>query len=206
MAFRAKSNNWQDEVARWEGSGKSVFWDILMFKCLKCDEIVTDGSRICRKCGSIIDEVPDSVEESFVMAESVPIAEVDDEAIEVDEVVESASSSQKQWHCAHCSAQVPVHFMICWKCQHPRSSHDDAETSEPEPISQPPIQAELACAKLSCPKCALDELVPNARIHVIAGGRLQVTVEPDKDSETPGLLTANVCQRCGYVELRAAKP
>ena len=182
-----------------------------MFKCLKCDEIVTDGSRICRKCGSILDEVPDPVEESFIVAESVAA----DEDVDMDEAPPDlqgpSSAPEKHWQCSKCSAQVPMNFLICWKCQHPRDEQEVDATAEPatDPVPstevEPIVEAVVAQAILICPKCASDDLVPNARIHVIAEGRLQVTLEPDENPEDdPGLLSANVCQRCGYVELRAS--
>ena len=203
-----------------------------MFKCLKCDEVVADGSRICRKCGSIIDEVADPVEESFVMAESVSEEEAIEEDIEIDSTPMTAPSppaaTDKQWRCSNCSAEVPVHFLICWQCQHPRSGQDSPEPaqsepapsepaqsepaqsepaqSEPEPLTEPPVEAVLASARMICPKCSSDDLIPNARIHVVAGGRLQVALEQEESSaDDPGLISANVCQRCGYVELRASK-
>ena len=98
-----------------------------------------------------------------------------------------------------------MHFLICWKCQHPRSEASaQVGQAESEPPTEEPVEAELAQPRLICPKCSSDDLVPNASISVIAGGKLRVILEPDKnDAKIPGLLSANVCERCGYVELRA---
>lgn len=194
-----------------------------MLKCLKCDEIVTDGSRICRKCGSIlveIDEVDASVRddvdqgplEALVIAEAVP---------EPTPAVPPETPSEghgESWTCANCSAIVPGNFGMCWQCQTTRSAVASKHTvanarplTTSEPTELPPIVAKAA---LICSKCGSEDVIPNVRIldkNQGSNTSLELVVEGNpaalifKDPLS-GQLLATICGRCGHAELRVNNP
>ena len=82
-----------------------------MWTCPKCDVEATDGRRICRKCGSIITEIPPEQAASTpidaeIIAEEGDRPATDDVRDPSDEsaLVSTTSSDEGDWTCPKCPA------------------------------------------------------------------------------------------------------
>src|SRR3990172_3240102 len=121
-----------------------------MRMCRKCSKQVSDDIKICRDCGSILDDLPeDSVPEIGVEWEpaSQPglslAAEPQEAGLEkgdqqsVGEVVvepgEPAPSDTEAlaWKCPQCGETVPGTFDVCWQCL---TTKDGEKADQNEPV------------------------------------------------------------------------
>ena len=117
----------------------------LMWRCPKCSKSSTDGSKICRQCGAIMEEI--FLDKNSASAEVMDVPELTGgvpdasprvlraNAAESDEtrvegkppVVMPVSADQSRdsefatgegrpWRCGRCLEDVPGTFDLCWKC------------------------------------------------------------------------------------------
>jgi len=120
-----------------------------MRTCPKCSKQASDESKICRDCGSILDDIPD---------DSVPVATVQPEASvesglplvaepqeaelkngdrqSVGEVVVGSDepapldAETPAWKCPQCDETVPGTFDVCWKCLTTKDGEKPKQDSE----------------------------------------------------------------------------
>ena len=160
-----------------------------MRRCVKCSLTFTDSSKICRSCGTILEDMADGPLPNLVMR--------GDEREQLELIAEQALSTVEQgskdrlqvrhvWTCSRCAEKMPGKFDICWNCGTDRSGMagpQDFETdAQTEPIeSPPPNSAETAAvdAELRCTLCGSIKLVPNVQVvdqgkH--SSGNLQLVV------------------------------
>lgn len=189
-----------------------------MFKCLKCDQVFDDRSRICRSCGSILEPVEDAISHDRVgeeVPESRPQAPTADAVIVAEAIPPSPPKEEGSWNCRGCGAKVPGNFEVCWQCEQTRTSlnesSEEKHSSSKVSDNTTPIVAQ---ASLICPKCGTDDVIPNLRVidgHDGTQKSLELVIERREDATelsepTVGELFANVCGRCGHTDFRVNNP
>ena len=112
-----------------------------MWMCPKCSKQISDGSKICRECGAILEEVEDhdltegdsqsdlsgqsgqasATEEeqpSPVQAgSSTDMPQEDEDPVETyDEQDQQEQAEALPWTCKKCGEHVPETFTVCWNC------------------------------------------------------------------------------------------
>jgi len=120
-----------------------------MWKCMKCNEVFSGDSRICRKCGSILEEVVEETETppavEFPEVEPSPaVTEAPEISTEMTGTANSSSmdflrslaeaeeASQRpqasgEWRCPRCSETVQANFNVCWNCGTARDGTEDPD-------------------------------------------------------------------------------
>lgn len=194
-----------------------------MWICPKCSKQITDGSKICRQCGAILEEVEDSPPVEKVMpnpdrwadalaGEKEPVETSDDQ----DKREEEHGST---WTCGRCGVSVTETFDACWKCGTTRDGLEDADfvTESPEDVEEelPSIEASSEPPAVPrCEKCGSEKIIPDVML-VDQGqgsdGALKVVVFGNPEAllfkdRRYGKVQADICGECGHVELRVINP
>ncbi len=103
-----------------------------MWICRRCNTRSEEARKICRSCGSILEEVPDDMpaseseqtDQAYVT--SSPTAAATDQTdrgevsnVMFDEEVPSSheSPTRPDWICPTCGEVVPGNFEVCWNCR-----------------------------------------------------------------------------------------
>jgi hypothetical protein len=154
-----------------------------MWVCPKCLKQVSDGSKICRQCGAILEEVDDkapidrdlsgqsdkvSAKEEMQDPQVKSNALIDKSEDDEDHCVTGDDREQVEvlpWTCKKCGEEVPGTFDMCWKCEANMDGLDDHEcvmerpdigkTDQPEVVSDFEIPSDLP-GKLRCANDALN--------------------------------------------------
>ena len=92
--------------------------------CPRCSFEVTDDSKICRACGSILDdvEVPGPRQAETEMAQdetpdcTISNTEVPATPILVDEPADIQDATNRPWTCPTCGEHIERDFSVCWNC------------------------------------------------------------------------------------------
>lgn len=191
-----------------------------MRKCPKCSMEYDDDRKICRACGSALDDyVPPPVEAvpPAPVVEPLPIL---DEPI-LAEFAEEVAKPRHSWTCQGCGKLVPVEFTVCWNCGadeqgQPDSGFvvepkDDWKKLERKLIVE---AEEIKTNEPHCPKCGSKKIIPRTRVRdqgQYSNGHLQVVVCGDpnallfKDRLLEDII-ADVCGDCGFIELKVKNP
>ena len=163
-----------------------------MLKCPKCSNQVDDGSKICRQCGAILEEV---VEVEGYAEKAEPVLE--ERALEVmgeldvqtssgeaalvhDESGEDESSHDSDeeeeedvapsWTCVTCSESNPMTFDLCWKCgsgkgeANPGMSEASAEPIVHETVETQQPEPKPKTQGPRCEKCGSNKIIPGVRL------------------------------------------
>jgi hypothetical protein len=139
------------------------------------------------------------------------------------------------WKCPGCGESVPGNFDVCWKClttkEGDRGDQTQAEflqkiaaAEEPDQEAEPAQvyaealgtedEAEERPQLIECPRCGSSKLMRGVTVSdqgEYSDGRLKVVVYGDpaalifKD-RLYGEVKADICGRCGHVELRVVNP
>jgi hypothetical protein len=190
-----------------------------MQKCPKCEKTYEDGAKICRTCGSILDECI----EPLIEKKKTPAAAENSG----EEMLTMANAiDERDWVCPQCKKNVPGNFDVCWNCFAGRDGQFDPEFAEKAAADRTANQEEddieeiLAASAHRkqpdrlCMRCGSDKIVRGARVldrreNFTSDLTVVVYGEPDalvfKDRRY-GTLTAEICGRCGHVELLVNNP
>ena len=170
-----------------------------MRTCPKC-EIAVDDSSICRRCGSILEDVAESAGDPGSSGTDAPEPEG-------DQVADSEAPEPGSWLCLGCAETVPANFEKCWSCGGVRPPVDPrlarreaARTTGPPPPPKRPTPV--------CPRCGSGDVLPGLAIG--GAGRYgtdeltaSVDGEPDalifRDTKE-AKLRVDLCGQCGHVE------
>ena len=191
-----------------------------MRKCPKCSTEYDEDRKICRACGSALDEyVPPTVETPppAPVVEPLPVL---DEPI-LAEFAEAPAKPRHSWTCQGCGKLVPGEFAVCWNC-----GADEQGIPDPDFVVEPKDDWKKLERKLivdaeevksnepHCPKCGSKKIIPNARIcdqNKNYDQDLQLVVYGDPDAfifkdRLFGKMTADICGECGHLELKVDNP
>jgi hypothetical protein len=183
-----------------------------MRKCSKCDLTYDDSSRICRACGSILEEViddaweilPASVDDDVV---SPPSDKSHPDPIDLDQLAPATTgkdrSKRPDWICPACSERVPAEFDVCWNCH--------ADNSGRVAAHEPPADE---CHMKNCPVCGSQKIIPNVKMAdtgQYSAGTLAVVICGNPEAiffkeRLRGEVRAEICGDCGHVQLRVENP
>ena len=140
-----------------------------MWMCPKCSKQISDGSKICRQCGSILEEAEDNgptekdpqsdlsgqLGQVLVTDEKKP-SQVDpdsttdpsergDNDLQVHEdQYQSEQAKAVLWTCRKCGENVPGNFKVCWKCGTTKEGLEDADFVTELPDGDESVQPEVA--------------------------------------------------------------
>lgn len=200
--------------------------------CRKCSKQASDGSKICRNCGAILEEALDerakasvSSPESASLFGSEATAKSQVSASEADEG--HGDERRLAWKCPQCGETVPGTFDICWKCMTTREgekadqqdvgrvAHDSDADKEVQEIEPPEAQTEeREPHRKACPWCGSANMMWGVTVcdqgeH--SDGSLNVVVYGDPSAlmfkdRLYGTLKADICGECGHVELKVSNP
>ena len=204
-----------------------------MLICPKCRKEFDDGSKICRDCGAILDEVEESIgDESHNTCEDEnpqPVVPAEPLAIPLeawDESVDSESNAGP-WICPKCRESLEANFDICWSCGTDRRGVEDpgfaaeaeiSDASQDDHAEELLFQANSRASRTApadpCRRCGSTNVIPDALLGdpgQLSDGRLKVHVMGN-----PGALffknfmrselRAAICGECGHVELSISNP
>jgi len=204
-----------------------------MRKCLKCQLAYQDGSRICRACGAILDEVADEplavavFEEEAAAADDYdrgePASPFDDVVGEpltpidlADAVALQPVPTADEWVCTGCGERVPGAFEVCWNCE---AAAPGAASSAPESVAAVAnVAMSLADGSPDvarrCAACGSDKLLTGVTVldqGESSSGVLKLVIYGQPEAilfKKPlyGELIADVCGACGHVQLRVRNP
>ena len=188
--------------------------------CRKCEREVDDDSRICRRCGSILDEVPAPVTPLLKpVQEGLPVDPRSDEnpitlPIESNAVSTGQDIDCRHWTCMTCGEQIEFNFENCWNCGTASDGTIDSdfvrdqEVSEPLTFEKVPLESVLPI--ISCSKCGSSKIIP--RVEILdqsegKTGRITCMVVGNPNAlifrdRMYGEIRADICGDCGHVELR----
>ncbi len=191
-----------------------------MWICRKCN-MPSDGTgRICRACGGIIDEMPDVP----------PVAETVQAAEEAEERPGAESESNgPNWICSNCGAMVPGDFDVCWKCLTTKAGEQSEDAGELlAQVDENDQEAETAvedaeiletddeepAVPTECSRCGSTRIIPGLTIVDQGGGSNRILKAVIFGSPEALIfkdrlyaeIKADVCGKCGHIELRVANP
>lgn len=207
-----------------------------MLICRKCNKRVDVAGKICRACGSILEEVPEgqALDVAGQVATAAPPGTGTMPHPELPE--EEGESSEQElarpaWKCPKCGETVPGNFDLCWKClsaeagepepdvpQLPSEIGDDDE--EPEPDDSP-VEAEVLkdpeedeSTEAGCPRCGSTKLIRDVSVGDQGGSSdetLEIVVFGNPEAllfknRLTGEIRADICGSCGHIEFRVANP
>ena len=154
-----------------------------MWVCPKCLKQISDGSKICRECGAILEEVEDEhPTEEDLPEQSDQVSATEEKQgsqVQSDSLIDTPEeeedlcvtyddqNQQKQvevlpWTCKKCGEHVPGTFDVCWKCGETREGLEDPEfvTERPDvgEIVQPEVVSnfEISTEPQGKFRCAID--------------------------------------------------
>ncbi|MHB1035142.1 MAG: hypothetical protein ACYC35_12655 [Pirellulales bacterium] len=131
------------------------------------------------------------------------------------------------WKCPNCGESVPGDFDVCWKClltreagqvedigrplaqvdeidQESEAPVEDTETSEPEADNEEP----RACSRCGSTKI-ISGLITVGNSLLLGSAKAVILGSPQALIFKEGLyseVNANICGKCGHLELRVANP
>ena len=139
-----------------------------MWMCPKCSKQISDGSEICRQCGSILEEAEDNVppegnpqsdlsgqsdqalftdeeQRSKVVPDSTTdTSERGEEDLQIHEdQYQSEQAGALPWTCTKCGEHVPETFDVCWKCGTTREESEDPDVVTERPEVSEPVQPDV---------------------------------------------------------------
>jgi ribosomal protein L40E len=164
------------------------------------------------------------------MPDAPPVAETVLAAEEAQErPVAESESTGPNWKCSKCGAMVPGDFDVCWKClttkvgeqaedagellaevgesdQETEAAVEDAETLETD-------DEELA-VPTECSRCGSTRIMPgvtivdqgegsDGKLKAVIFGSPQALIFKDRQY---GEIKADICGKCGHIELRVTNP
>jgi hypothetical protein len=203
-----------------------------MKQCIKCAIRVDDEAKICRRCGSILEEMaweeilaPDVNVMPGVAVAADRVAPPLDPAALPDPVDQFVAESF-QWQCPSCGEQIERQFDACSQCGTNREGSSlpdftrevDGEDPSPDddvsPVAatEPAAQAASGPQRRDCLRCGSDKIIAGVNVVAFASGeqaagRLELMALEDHERllfmGRQARLTADVCAVCGHVELRA---
>ena len=205
----------------WISLPESVMW-----QCPKCAKSYDDGSKICRQCGAILEEVagagpPQSLErwdDGSEVSDNGEAIQVPTDLHDAGGQDSDAVIASSPWTCSACGEDVPATFDMCWQCgtsrDHPVLPDFDAAPAE---VDRPQSETGKYLRRLAeehgrntCPKCGSSRMMHDLRLHYSGQGSettLSVVFygSPEaiifKDAHY-GEMVSDVCGVCGHVELR----
>ena len=193
-----------------------------MWICRKCNMRSDGTGRICRACGGIIEEMPD--------APSVT------ETVRAAEVVEEMPGPEGElacpnWKCPKCGAMVPGNFDVCWKClttkageqaedagellaQVDENDQEAEVVGEDAELPEPGADDEELAVSTNCSRCGSTRIIPDltildqgegsdGKLKAVIFGSPQALIFKDRQY---GEIKADICGKCGHIELRVANP
>jgi RNA polymerase subunit RPABC4/transcription elongation factor Spt4 len=204
-----------------------------MLLCRKCNKRVTEARKICRACGSILEEVPEDLPEAGNTQDAGPTSSVPqatstgttEPALEPG--LPESESPGVDWKCQECGEIVPGDFDVCWKCMTTKAGERDPnaqellsdvveDDQEPEPAESPAevTEREDIAQQRRCRDCGSPKVVRN--VPLVEQGdssdvksRVILSVAPGSVfvvNPLYGEIKADVCSECGYIDLRLADP
>ena len=204
-----------------------------MKQCLKCAIQVDDGAKICRRCGSILEEIAAADDAARASpATSSPSSSGPPDPSPLPDPIDQFVAESFEWSCPGCGEQIERQFDACWKCGTNRegSSLPDftLESDDDEPAARDefevPAEASLPAdlpghadqqsipRSRDCLRCGSDKIITGVNVvsfasGELAAGRLELMALEDHERMLfmgrQARLTADVCGNCGHVELRA---
>lgn len=163
----------------------------MMQICPKCTKTFEEGSKICRDCGAILDEIAAPGSETAVP----PSGNHNEEMVEQSEaglettarVAFDAENDQElyddepfgdPWDCPGCEETVEANFDLCWNCGTDRDGTEDAEfqavidvsddlSNLPQALSEQTTTSDSRLAPGivdKCMKCDSTKVIPDAAI------------------------------------------
>jgi hypothetical protein len=135
------------------------------------------------------------------------------------------------WQCKKCREKIEDSFEVCWNCGTSKAGLEDpsfrradeigaammeaANVVEPVPATSSPRRAPQQQVESACPKCGARQVIPAVRVldrdgeYPVKSLSVRLDRNPEalifKGTEVVAL-RADVCGRCGYVELYATNP
>lgn len=202
--------------------------------CPKCSKQAGDGSKICRNCGAILEEVPDEEGRAPVTLPETSCSSRLTTAAKCQVADPEAGGGQPVsdelprpvWKCLQCGETVPGTFDICWKCMTTREGEksdqqdvgplerdSDAEQEEQQ-IEPSEVQTEEGEPSLkACPRCGSTKMMWGVTVcdQDQLDGSLKAVVFGDPSAlvfkdRLYGTLKADICGDCGHVELKVSNP
>jgi len=195
-----------------------------MRECPKCSRSFDDDSKICRTCGTILEdratEDTRPVEDEGTVEEPPVLPEIHEEPRpEVDawESLESEVQAEPKthgWRCPQCESAVPDEFDVCWKCGSDQQGEVVADVA-PQPSPQTWVEAtDTQKTKGKCIACGSSKIIPGLTVvdqgqH--SDGKLYTVVYGDPDAlifkdKLHGEMVVDVCGSCGHAQLRVVNP
>lgn len=145
--------------------------------------------------------------------------------------ISEKASAGPDWKCPRCSELVPGNFDVCWKClctktgeqtadampvlaelvesdKEDEASVQDAEALKPEVFDEP------SNVPSECPSCGSTKIIPGLTVvdqgegsdgerKAVIFGSPQTLIFKDR---LYGEIKADICGKCGHVELRVTNP
>jgi hypothetical protein len=193
-----------------------------MRMCPKCTLKVADGSKICRVCGSILDEVePADPQEPTTVDDEVPdrapldaqTYEPSQPADDQDDQTKAQGIESHSWQCVTCGEKIERNFDVCWNCGTARDGTEDPEFVKLLDVTgaEPDLHdlAEAGEPAAPCAKCGSERIIPHVPLvgNFEHSTRLKAVVIGNPDAlilRDPlfGEVYANICGQCGHMELR----
>jgi len=159
--------------------------------CRKCNMEGEFGAKICRACGSILDEGPEAVatgDDGFQMSwlepSSEPIEAVAVESVEnFAPLVTDEPPLRPDWQCVQCGSIVPGDVDVCFRCvtaqggiAHEQQTNlqeflDQVEAEQgpaepvPEYVNEAPIEAVEVTGQLACSRCGSYRMMTGVSIE-----------------------------------------
>ena len=138
-------------------------------------------------------------------------------------------SAGPEWKCPNCGEMVPGNFDVCWKCLTTKAGEHAAD---PGPVLAEVVEADedTDCAdpqsealeaqgqetplQARCPRCGSTKIIPDltivdqgegsdGKLNAVIFGSPQALIFKDR---LYGEVKADICGKCGHVELRVANP
>jgi len=196
--------------------------------------VYADEAKICRTCGAILESYPKPAiapkaapepEETLL----TPADVIEEPPREEAQPAAGSSENLAPWVCPHCKQPVPGNFDVCWNCL---SAHDgqtdpgfasiapagvtvdqlDADDLDKEGEEKQPDS--VTRKRRPCVRCGSHKIVRNVRVldqGEASDGNLKVVIYGDPGAlifkdRLYGRLSADICGRCGHVELHVENP
>ncbi len=189
--------------------------------CAKCSLTFPEAAKICRSCGSILDDVDEqstpavrnNERQHSAIASSNNLPSAD------GELQLSSTPAEASWHCHLCGEEVPATFEMCWNCgAAPDGSSGEGFVTESlaieeapahEPLPPEPLASETPTIPFvgKCAMCGSHKIMHDARVEGHERGRIKVVVFGAPEAmiftdRLSGELSAEVCGQCGHVQFR----
>ena len=136
-----------------------------MWVCPKCSNQISDGSKICRQCGAILEEVEDKAlteggfsgqsdqgsateEKQGLQVESNSLTDTSEDDEDLEETRDDQTQREQfealPWTCKQCGEHAPGTFDACWKCGATREGLENPDFVTERPDGDECVQPDVA--------------------------------------------------------------